>query len=55
MLALSKQRETSARWQHAVELLLDWGDVADFSKQVELALFYDGRRFRHFCRHVVSG
>ena len=36
MLALPKRRETSARWQRAAELLL-------FSKQVELALFYDAK------------
>jgi hypothetical protein len=43
MLALPKHRETSARWQYAAELLLDGADVADFSKQVELALFYDAK------------
>jgi len=39
MLGLSKARE----WQHAAELLLAEADVADFSKQIELALFYDGK------------
>jgi len=43
MLALPKHRETSARWQYAAELLLDGADVADFGKQVELALFYDAK------------
>lgn len=38
-----KHRETSARWQYAAELLLDGADVADFSKQVELALFFDAK------------
>jgi hypothetical protein len=31
------------QWQHAAELLLAEADVADFSKQIELALFYDGK------------
>ena len=43
MLALSKDREHSARWQRAAELLLAQADVADFSKQVELALFFDAK------------
>ena len=43
MLALPKHRETSARWQHAVELLLAEADVDIFSRQVELALFYDAK------------
>jgi hypothetical protein len=43
MLALWKQRETAARWQYAAELLLAQADVADFSKQIELALFYDAK------------
>jgi hypothetical protein len=41
MLALPKRRETKAQWQRAAELLLAQTDVADLSKQVELALFYD--------------
>ena len=40
MLALSKDRERRAQWQRAAELLLAQANVADFSKQVELALFY---------------
>ena len=40
MLALSKDRERRAQWQRAAELLLARADVAAFSKQVELALFY---------------
>jgi hypothetical protein len=43
MLGLSKDRELRAQWQHAAELLLAEADVADFSKQIELALFYDGK------------
>jgi hypothetical protein len=41
MLALSKGREVRAQWQRAAELLLAEAPVADFSKAVELALFYD--------------
>jgi hypothetical protein len=43
MLALSKNREHRAQWQRAAALLLTQADVANFSKQVELALFYDGK------------
>ena len=43
MLALPKRRETSARWQGAAELLLAEDDVGAFSKQVELAPFYDAK------------
>jgi hypothetical protein len=43
MLALPKRRETSARWQRAAELLLAEADVDAFSKQIELALFYDAK------------
>jgi hypothetical protein len=43
MLALSKDRERRAQWQHAAELLLAQANVADFSKQVELALFFDAK------------
>jgi len=43
MLALPKRRETSAQWQRAAELLLAEAGVEDFSKQVELALFYDAK------------
>ena len=45
MLALSKSRELRAQWQRAAELLLAQADVADFSKQIELALFYEGKLF----------
>ena len=40
MLALSKQRETSARWRRAAELLLAEADVDAVGKQIELALAY---------------
>ena len=43
MLALSKDREHRAQWQRAAELLLGEAHVADFSKAVELALFYDAK------------
>jgi hypothetical protein len=42
-LAPSKHRETKAQWQRAAELLLGLGDVADLSKQIDLALFYDAK------------
>jgi hypothetical protein len=43
MLGLSKTRELRSQWQRAAELLLGEGNVAAFSKQVELALFYDAK------------
>ena len=43
MLGLSKDRERRTQWQHAAELLLSQADVAEVSKQVELALFYDAK------------
>ena len=43
MLRLSKDRERSAHWQRAAQLLLGHADVAAVSRQVELALFYDGK------------
>jgi hypothetical protein len=43
MLALSKDRELRSQRQRAAKLLLAEADVADFSKQVELALFYDAK------------
>jgi hypothetical protein len=43
MLGLSKSRELRAQWQRAAELLLAEADVADFSRQVQLALFYDAK------------
>jgi hypothetical protein len=43
MLGLSKARELRAQWQRAAELLLGEADVGAFSKQVELALFYDAK------------
>ena len=43
MLALSEDRERRAQWQRAAELLLAEADVGAFSKQIELALFYDAK------------
>jgi hypothetical protein len=43
MLRLSKDRERSAQWQRAAQLLLEHADVAALSRQVELALVYDGK------------
>jgi hypothetical protein len=43
MLRLSKDRERSAQWQRAAQLLLAHADVAAVSRQVELALVYDGK------------
>jgi hypothetical protein len=43
MLGPSKARELRTQWQRAAELLLAKADVANLSKQVELALFYDAK------------
>jgi hypothetical protein len=41
MLRLSKDRQRSAQWQRAAQLVK--ADVGAFSRQVELALRYDGK------------
>jgi hypothetical protein len=41
MLRLSKDRQRSAQWQRAAQLTK--ADVGAFSRQVELALRYDGK------------
>jgi hypothetical protein len=43
MLRPTKDRELRTQWQHAVALLLAQADADIFSRQVELALFFDGR------------
>ena len=43
MLALPKERELRPRWQAACESLQAEADVREFSRQVELALFLDGK------------
>jgi hypothetical protein len=43
VLALSEDREMRQQWQRACELLLAEADVGALSKQIELALFYNGR------------
>jgi hypothetical protein len=44
ILALPHERaEYCNRWRHAAKLLLDEADVADVSRQVYLALFYDAQ------------
>ena len=43
MLRLSKDRERSARWHRAAQLLLAKADVGAVSRQLELALLYDGK------------
>ncbi len=43
MLRLSRKRERSAQWQRAAQLALAKADVGAFSRQLELALLYDGK------------
>jgi len=40
---LAKRRETAAQWQRAAELLLAQADVAEVTRAVDLALFYDAK------------
>jgi hypothetical protein len=47
MLALSKDRKRSARWQRAAQLLPAKADVGAVSRQLELALLYDGSTLGH--------
>jgi hypothetical protein len=43
MLRLPTNRERSAQWQRAAQLVLAKADVGAFSRQIELALLYDGK------------
>ena len=43
MLALSKDQELSAQWQRAAQSLPAEAHIAPLSKQIALALFYEGR------------
>ena len=44
ILALPHERaEYCNRWRHAAKLLLDQADVAEVSRQIYLALFYDAQ------------
>jgi hypothetical protein len=43
MLGLSKDRELHTQWQRAAELLRAEADVGAVSRQLELALLYDGK------------
>jgi hypothetical protein len=51
MLGLSKDRELRSQWQRACELLLAEADVDVFSRQVELALFYDAKLVLNVVEH----
>src|SRR5262249_45533049 len=43
ILALPKNRALRTQWQRAARLLLEHADVGAVSRQVELALLYDGK------------
>jgi hypothetical protein len=53
ILRLSRDRERSAQWQRAGKLVLAKADVGSFSRQVELALLFDGMLTCE--RHFISG
>jgi hypothetical protein len=43
ILALPEDREFRHHWQHTAKMILEQADVADVSRRVELALFYDAK------------
>jgi hypothetical protein len=43
MLALPKKRERRAHWQYACRLLLQQAGAAALTRQVQVALFMDGK------------
>jgi len=43
MVGLPKRRETTNQWQRAAELRLAQADVAELTRAVDLALFYDAK------------
>jgi hypothetical protein len=58
MLALSKERERRADWQHACRPLMEEAGVAAVTRQVHLALFTDAmldiEAFEHEQRPAVA-
>jgi hypothetical protein len=55
MLALPKNRQRQAHWQHAWRLLLQEAGAAALTRQVQVALFMDGKldEVRLSCRLVT--
>ena len=49
-----RQVEGCQRWRQAAQLLLDQAGVAEVSKQVKLALFYDAQTSRPWSRERSS-
>jgi hypothetical protein len=41
--ALPSERETHPYWQRAAKAVLDQAEVAEVSRRIQLALFFDGR------------
>ena len=54
ILALSKTRELRAHWQHACRLLLQEAGAAALTRQVQLALFMDGKLDAGTFEHMSS-
>jgi hypothetical protein len=54
MLALPKNREQRAHWQHACRLLLQQAGAAVLTRQVHLALFMDGKLDAGTFEHMSS-
>jgi hypothetical protein len=54
MLALSKKREQRAHWQHAYRLFLQQASAAALTRQVQVALFMDGKLDAGAFEHMSS-
>jgi hypothetical protein len=54
MLALPKKREVRPHWQHACRLLLQEAGVAALTRQVQLALFREGKLDAGAFEHMSS-
>ena len=54
MLALPKKREQRAHWQHAHRLLLQQASAAALTRQVQVALFMDGKLDAGAFEHMSS-
>jgi hypothetical protein len=54
MLALPKKCEQRAHWQHACRLLLQQASAAALTRQVQVALFMDGKLDAGAFEHMSS-
>jgi hypothetical protein len=54
MLALPKNRQRQVHWQHAWRLLLQEAGAAALTRQVQVALFMDGKLDAGAFKHMTS-